>query len=411
MSIGTKLFEVAKRVGGDTAQLRECFLEAVGAGNIKPGDISLKDLAVSFMGDGWANTLQRHANGERFMESTAAIGASGFGVISGQLMVDQVRQGYDLASMSVDKLCDAVSVSNGNLGPQIEPGLGDVLISDDVQMEQEDAPFVQFNGRYVTAPPPISKRVRAAITMEMVFSDKTGQAMEKCQSVGKMMSVWRAERIYKCIYGIINNYKEGFTQSATPTAYNTYITAAGAGPWANKLTNFSLADWTSIDTLEQLFANMVDPFTGKRIQIKPSALLLSRKLKYTGKRIMSATEVRAGNIASSPGNQTLAPSPLDEDYPIMTDNIANDVLKKAGVTASVVANAAQADSLCVLADFKKAFGWRYVPEIGPGVKVTDLPISGEMMSQHIVQVAMAEVYGEAYVKDPRYAVLAYDNSL
>jgi muconolactone delta-isomerase len=247
--------------------------------------------------------------------------------------------------------------------------------------------------------------------MEMIFSDKTGQARERCQSVGKMLAVWRAEQIYKVVYGIVNPYKEGFTQSATPTSYSTYITSAGAGPWANKLTNFSLVDWTSIDTLEQLFAGMVDPFTGKRIQITPTAFLVPRKLLYTAKRIFNATETRSGATGSAPANQTLAPSPLNEDYPVMYDNIANAVLKGAGVTAGTVANATQADSLCVLADFKKAFGWRYVPSIGPGVKVTDLPISGEKMSQNIVQEVLAQVYGVAYVRDPRYAVQGYDNTL
>jgi hypothetical protein len=412
MRYGQKLKEVAIQVGGNRNELREFYLESVAAGKIDTSRVSIRELAQSFMGDNWKDVLTSYANGgERFMESTAAIGASGFAVISGQLMVDQILEGYKIANTVIDRLYSPDPITNGNLGTQIEPGLGDVLLGDDTQAEMEAAPYVQFNGRYIQVPAPISKRNRAALTMEMIFSDKTGQATDKCKSVGKMMGVWQAEQIYKCIYGITNPYKEAFTQSSSGTAYNTYITSAGAGPWANKLTNFSLTDWTSIDTLEQLFAGMTDPFTGKRIQVTPNAILVSRANKYTAKRILSATQVRAGNITSGTGNQTLSESPLDVEYPVEVDNIANAVLKSDGVTASVVANAAQADSLVVLADFKKAFGWRYVPEIGPGVKVTDLPISGEKMSQHIVMECMAELFGTAYVRDPRYAVLAYNNSL
>lgn len=407
---GQVLSEVANKVNGDTAKLREFYTESVAAGKINREEVSLRELAQSFMGDGWAETLKSYAtNGQHFMESGAAIGASGFAVISGQLMVDQVLEGYNLASRTVDDLVSTDPITNGNLSTQIVPGLGNVVIPKKNQQEMEAPPYVQANGRYVTMPAPVKSGAVAALTMEMLFSDKTRQANNMANSVGEMLGLQRAEEIYRVVYGIVNSYREGFTQAATGTAYNTYLTAGAY--WTNKLTDFTLTDWTSIDTLEQLFANMVDPFTGKRIQVNPTHLLVPRKLLYTAKRIFSATETRTGDITTGAGNQMLAKSPLEKDYKVVYDNNATAILKSEGAAAGVFTDAPEADSVVILGDFKKAFTWRYVPEIGPGVKVMDLPLSGEKMSRNIALEVFAQYFGVPAVQDPRYVVQALNAAL
>jgi hypothetical protein len=159
-----------------------------------------------------------------------------------------------------------------------------------------------------------------------------------------------------------------------------------------------LTDWTTINSLEQLFVNMVDPITGYPILVEPKQMLVMPALKYQARSIVNATEVRRANpgyATSGAPIQNISENPLDRDYQIMTSPHAFKALTDSGVSAS------NANTRCYLGDFKKAFVWR---EAKPLTIVEAPPLNPLEFNQDIALAVKASWMGVAGVRDPRYVV-------
>lgn len=390
MGLGNRLKKLTESYGINKASK---FLgEAIRDNKISRHAISLRNLAESFMGDNWAENLQRHNSGMRVTEASEATGASAFTAITGQLLVNEIKDKFELAKLIGDELCDTIPVTNGNLKEQKVPWLSNV--TDSVEKVEEGMPYPQttFSPNYIEYPAIEKIGKICSVTMEAIYSDLTGQILDSAGSVGTYCGMAREERILKMVLGITNAHKWN------GSSYNTYLTS---GAWINKIETFTLTDWTSINSMEQLFAQMVDPNTGKNILVEPKQLLVMPAQKYRAKKVFSATSVKSGNFATSGNPEHIeGPNPLDNDYQVMTSPHARRLLIESGVSASL------ADSYVLLGDFKKTFIWR---EAKP-LTVVEAPANNPReFEQDIALAVKASLMGVAAVRDPRFVVLGYND--
>lgn len=398
--IGLRLKEAVGNHGLPTAI--DILRDAMKEKRLQREDISLLEMAGSFMGENWEEKLDRHYGMMRgggvyehyLRESADAVDASGFAAIGGQLLIDVVRERYKLATYKSDKMITRVPVGN-NLGTYIEPWLSDVLDEGAVVNQLQPYPFTQFTHQTVTYPAPVKKGRILAITMEMLKADKTGQAFEAAESLGKRMGLQVHKDRLRVFLGITNNH------TFNGTALSTYLTT---GSWINKVTDFALTNWTSINRIEQLWAQMVDPVTGEVIDVDPSSAiwLTMSAARYTAKRILNATEVRSGDITTGTGDQTVSMNPLDGEYSLVSDKHARKLLiAEGGLTA------AQADTVNVFGDFKRAFVER---EVFPLTTDQAAPNNIWEFTRDIALAVRGRVFNVQGVRDPRYVIYAYNAS-
>jgi hypothetical protein len=387
MAIEHKLKQVCESSG--VAATVNTLNEAIAEKKVRPEEFSLRRMAEAFIGHNWGDVLQRNIS-KTVYESSEAVSASLFTAITGQLLVNEIKEKYQLASLIGDQLATTIPVTNGNLGTQKVPYLSDVRDLGEKLEEGEPYPQTSFAGQYITYPG-IEKHGRiCAVTMEAIFSDLTSQILDSARSVGTMLAVTREYKILQVVLGVVNNH------SWNGNSLNTYLTS---GSWVNTLGSFSLTDWTSMNTLEQLFVNMVDPVTGYPIMVEPKQVLVMPALRYTAKNILNATEVRQtapGYATSGEPKQTVSANPLDQNYQILSSPHALKALVDSGVTA------ANANKRVYLGDFKKAFVWR---EAKP-LTVVEAPANNPLeFNQDIALAIKAGWMGVAGVRDPRYVVL------
>jgi hypothetical protein len=399
-NLGKKLKAFGKQNG--VLKTKTYLAESIAKGDISLRNVSLRGLAEGIIGDDWAEKMQRFNGPDRvFMEASEAVDASNFAAITGQILITTVQEKYKLANMIGDELVQTIPAGQ-NLSSELIPWLSDISPSPDVVQPGMPYSQTQFSGNYVRIPA-IEKVGRiCAITAEMIYSDKTSQALSSAESVGTYCGLVREERILNTVLGLTGSYVYGTAVGAESTL-NTYSTTAQAGMtfgFVNKVASYALSNWSSINTLEQLFYNMKDPNTGKPIQVfEPGAMsiLVMPFQKYTASRILNPqTVTKNGPFATSGDVEQLeSPNPLDTNYKILTSANARNLLVTSGVSAGT------ADKYVFLGNFKKAFVWR---EAKP-LEVVQAPANNwAEFNQDITVAIKASWWGSCGVMDPRYVV-------
>ena len=398
-SLGKKLKEFGQQNG--LSKTKAFFSESISKGDIAVNRISLRGLAEGIMGDDWAEQLNRFNGPDRtFMEATEAVDASNFAAITGQILITTVHEKYKLASFIGDQLVSSIPAGQ-NLSTELIPWLSDISPSPEVVQPGMPYPQTQFSGNYIRLPA-IEKVGRiCAITAEMIYSDKTSQALASAESVGTYCGLVREERILNTVLGLTGNYIYG-TAAGTETPLNTYSATAQAGMtygFVNRISSYALSNFASINTLEQLFYQMKDPNTGKPIDIfgPGMQMLVMPFQKYTAARILNpATTTKNGAYATTGDvEQMESPNPLDNNYGVLTSAHARNLLVTSGIAAST------ADKYVYLGNFKKAFVWR---EAKP-MEVVQAPANNwAEFNQDIAVAIKASWWGAAGVMDPRYVV-------
>lgn len=394
--IGLKLREVMKgrpaREGAKVAT--EVLREGLKSGKIAKEDISLREMAQSLIGDDWETHLRESAM--RLRESMDAVDSSGFSTITGQLLVDEIKDKYKLATYVTDQMFRTIKVSNGNLGTHIVPYLTDTLDDPGIVQQGQTYPQTSFQGQYITLAAPEKYGRICSVTFEAIFSDLTKQILDSAGSVGRRVGLWVEKKRLRVAFGLDNNHIWNGT---------SYSTFQASSPWVNKLTDFSLTNWTSVQRLELLFAAMLDPVLNEPIDIEGAQMLVMPKLKYTAKRILNATEVRSGDITTGDGHQVVSDNPLDGSYTLLASKHARRQLLTYG--SGTYTTEPIADSAVLFGDFKRAFYWR---EVFPMQTFSAPPQNPAEFNQDIVLQAKANVFGVAGVAEPRAVVLAYNSS-
>jgi len=374
-------------------QTQTALSEAISEKKISPDRISIRRLAEAFLGENWHENLRRYTTGQRLLEgaSSEAVDGSAFTAITGQLLVNEIKDKYQLQSIITDKLATTIPVVNGNLGEQKVPYLSDVVLDPakgNIVEEGMQYPQTTFTGQFITYRPIQKVGKICAVTAEAIYADLTTQILDSARSVGTYISLVKMYDILKIMLGLENPYKFNGVN------YNSYQTT---GPWINKITGFSLTDWSSVNQLLTLSYNMQDPVTQQPIEIVPTTMFVMPNQVMQAKVILNATSVSKGAFSPTNVNQIRGDSanPLD-DYALLTSQYAYKLLIDSGLTAT------QANSYTFLGDPKSAF---VVRSAKPLTVVEAPPLNPLDFHQDIVLSVKASEWFSANVRDPRYMFL------
>jgi hypothetical protein len=354
--------------------------EALAERHLAPEEFSLRDLAEALVPEGreWLRALDPRRGGTVVREAGDGVDVTAFANITGQLIYSKVMEGMRSEEFIGTRLVDSVST---RLDGEKIPGVG--ALSDKAQVVEPGMPYpsVGFGEDWIETPSTTKRGFIVPVTREAIFFDRTNLVLRNAATVGEALGLNKEKRILDVIIGAVNNFKwKG-------TSYNTYQTST---PWINVKTGNALVDWTDIDAVEQVFANMTDPNTGEPILIGGSTLLVAPELRATALRLVSATEVRTGDITSGAGTQTIAANHLTS-YRVETSRLLKARLAAAGI----------ATSTWYTGDFRRAFAYM---ENWP-ITVTQAPQNSEAeFSQDIVLRFKASERGAAAVLEPRAVV-------
>jgi hypothetical protein len=361
--------------------------EALSEQKIRASDFSIRDLAEALVPDGreWVRSLDpRSANGLSLREAADGVDISAFSNVTGQLIYSAILEAYNQESFVVSKLISTIPTRFD--GEKI-PGVTRPADLIDGIRPGMPYPNLGFGEDYIETPSTTKRGFIVPVTKEAVFFDRTNLIISRAAEVGEILGLNKEKRVLDVVLGVANNYKwKG-------TSYNTYQTAS---PWVNKLSGNELVDWTSVDKVEQLFADIVDPATGEPVLAQGNTVLVMPAYRHAANRIFNATEIRY--TATGSGTQTIAPNPIS-GYRVESSRLAYRRLIAAGVAPG------DAKKYWYVGDFKKAFAYM---ENWP-ITVVQAPRNDEAdFTQDIVLRFKVSERGAAAVINPRFVVQSYD---
>lgn len=244
------------------------------------------------------------------MENAGAVSTAAFTGIIGQIAFSTVLDPYNAEEFVFKNLIPTVPTQfSGEKIPGVTvPGADGQIVE-----EGKPYPIAGVSQNYIETPATSKRGLIIPITREAIFFDRTGQVIQHAAKVGQALGITQEEEAIDAVIDENRTTHRYNWMGAGPVA--TYQTST---PWINSKTSNGLTDWTNVNAAEQQLNNMVDPFTGKPIAIKPKHLVVAMEKLHTARRIMSATENRTGNYAVTGNpNMLVAPNTLDP-YEILT---------------------------------------------------------------------------------------------
>jgi hypothetical protein len=360
--------------------------EALTQGDLKPEDFSIRDLAEGLVPDGheWVRTMDpRNAGGVSLLEVGEAVDVTAFLNVTGQVIYSKILEAYTQEAFVVSKLVSTVPT---RLDGEKIPGIGP--IKDGVADINPGMPYphVGFGEDYIETPSTMKRGLIVAVTREAIFFDRTSLVLSRAAEVGEVLGLNKEKRLVDLAIGVTNNYKwKG-------TAYNTYYTSAGGGPWINELAGNELVDWTDVDAAEQLLADVLDPNTGEPVLVEPNTILVMPAYRHAAARVVNAAEIHY--TASGQPTTTYSRNPL-ANYRVADSRLAYRRIVASGVAADA------AKKWWFIGDFQRAFAYM---ENWP-ITVTQSPPGSEAdFNQDIVVRFKASERGAAAAINPRYVV-------
>jgi hypothetical protein len=359
--------------------------EALTAGDLKPEDFSLRELAEATLSPERVRQMDPRQGGASLLEAGDGVDVSAFSNITGQVVQSKILEAYNQEAFVLSQLVETIPT---RLDGEIIPGIG--RISDDVAEVQPGMPYqsLGFSEDYIETPQTTKRGFIVPVTKEAIFFDRTHLVLQRAAEVGEVLGLNKEKRLIDLLIGSTNNYKwKG-------AAYNTYGSGKGGastGPWANTMTE-ELVDWTDVDAAEQLFAEILDPNTGEPVLIQATTVLVMPAYRHAAHRIFNAAEIKYASTGAA--TTTVAANPLG-NYTVVESRLAYRRLMAAGH------DAAAAKKWWFIGDFRKAFAYMEnwpitVTQSGPG--------SEAEFNQDIVVRFKASERGAAAVINPRFVV-------
>lgn len=446
MSLGRKIKQWSTEHGQESAV--QYFGEAVRKKAIDPNTVSFRDLATNLVGEDWAEKMARASENPmispfmnpglyRGMESNAdAVDASTFSAITGNLLIDKVKEGYNSPGFIGDDLVEHIPVTHGNLDTIKEPWLGEIgnatslltSLTDDDEDVLEEGESVSASGflpNYIVLGRPKLRERACHLTMQMIYADRTRQANSSALSVGKRIKRNKEYRILKVLAGITNNYTFSVGGAAEATACTYIETNASTNPaylsglgWVNHKDSLPLTNWSNLNTVEQLFNQMRDPNTGEPIEVEANTIIVMPGNVHNARHILNATNLRSGPGGSTSTDNT-ANAVFDaanslKSYDLKSSKYLYKLMTTSGVVfpsqdyfnssnggTTLTVTATQAADFWWVGNFKKAFYYR---EAMPFRAVQAPPMNPREFDRNIVLSVKAGEWGVAGVQDPRYVV-------
>jgi hypothetical protein len=409
-NIGKHLAQLTKSEGH--YKVREQFAESLRTGRVTPEMVSVREMAEAYMGPNWRPKLAAF-NANRGQTSllmavkesgeNEAVDASQFADITGQLLINEIKKGYEQVDDGVDTLVHTSPIVNGNLSTQRTPWLSSLI--NDAQTIQPGMPYPKnnFGEQFIDEIGPEKFGSALLITMEAIYSDLTNQMMDASRKLGERIKLNKSERILRVMLGLVRNHKWNGTN------YVTYGLSTDSLPWINAVSGLQIRNWEHINTLDQLFWNMTDPVSGKPINIRPEFLLVMPPVYRTHERIRTATDVRSGLLDGTGTNnvntQTYAPSPIKaSDYSLHKSQLAYNILQTSTANGGAGLTAANAQEVALYGK-REAVAWRQAEAF----TTVQAPAGNWLeFNQDIALAVKGREWGAASVCDPRYIVLSYN---
>jgi hypothetical protein len=357
--------------------------EALGAGDLRAEDFSLRELAEAAVGPEWVKQLDpRSGGGVRVLEAGDGVDVTAFSNIVGQLIYSTILGAYTQEAFVVSKLVDTIPT---RLDGEKIPGIGRIVDETAEVRPGMPYPSVGLSEDYIETPSTTKRGFIVPVTREAIFFDRTHLVLQRAAEVGEILGLNKEKRLLDLVIGAEQNYK----WKGTP--YATYFAAADHGPWVNEFDE-ELLDWTDVDAAEQLLADVLDPNTGEPVLVQGTTVLVTPAYRHAAQRVFKATEI----LYHSPDERTAtnAPNPL-AGYQVVESRLAYRRIVAAGQQPTA------AKKWWFLGDFKKAFAYM---ENWP-ITVTQSPVNSEAdFNQDIVVRYKASERGAAVVLNPRYIV-------
>ena len=237
----------------------------------------------------------RFSEDTRLEEAAGAVTTSHFQNISGQIAYSATLQAYETEATPFSDLITEVQATY----LEGEKMAGVTELGDEIVIRPETEPYALAGPgeNWVFTPPILDRGVIVPVTWEAVFSDRTGQLLDRCRDVGKWMKINKEKRAIDAV----------IDENTTAHRYNwrnsgqiaTYGDNSGSHTWDNLVSSNALVDHTDIDAVMQAFNGLVDPFTGEPIAIEPRHIVAVNALEMTVKRVLNSTIVRT-NIGGYP---------------------------------------------------------------------------------------------------------------
>ncbi|MBI3837673.1 MAG: hypothetical protein HY288_07040 [Planctomycetia bacterium] len=357
--------------------------EAIGQGQVRAEDFSIRDLAEGLVPDGheWVRTMDPRSGGSvNLLEAGDGVDVTAFLNITSQFIYTKIMEAYTQEAFVVSKLVDTVPT---RLDGEKIPGIARLEAQADGIAPGMPYPNLGFGEDYIETPSTTKRGFIVPVTKEAIFFDRTHLVLSRASEVGELLGLNKEKRLLDLVIGATNNYKW------LGTSYNTYQTAA---PWVNVKTGNELVDWTNVDAAEQLFNDILDPNTGEPVLLQANTVLVMPAYRHAAHRVLNALEIRFNPSATA--TTTLAANPLG-NYRVEESGLAYRRIVASGQAP------ADAKKWWFLGDFKKAFAYM---ENWPITVTQSAQNSDAEFSQDIVVRFKASERGAAAVLNPRYVV-------
>lgn len=275
--------------------------EAVEAGHLRATDFSLNGLFQALVTNHQGTIVGHDVLEEccdprgpqkRLAESASAVDTSHFANVSQLLVVREAMAAYQAEDFIFSAMIRTMPSRKQN-----ERLAGTSELGDQAQIVAEGKAFptAGITEDWVDLPQMLKRGFIVPITKEAIYFDETSQVLQRASDLGRSFGINKEKRAIDCVID------ENTTAHRYRWRNSTYATYQTSTPWINSKTSNALVDWTDIDAVEQLFANMTDPNTGEPISVMANTLIVHPSLEAVAMRVMDALGI-AYHSAGYPTN-------------------------------------------------------------------------------------------------------------
>jgi len=383
------------------------------SGRLRAGDFSLKEIALSFCGRQWYERLNPMMTSRYgmmpIMEAGEGVDVSAFSNITGQIFYNRILEGWKNATLVADRIFDRFPTT---LDGEKMPWLSHVIQEGQPIHPGMPYPEANFGERYVTTPSTTKYGLIVSVTKEMIFFDRTGQALRAAGETGFKLGYNKEKRCLVVFLGMLNSY------NLNGTTFNTYLTGPQSPPsYANAQSGTPLVDYSSVQAALTLASQILDPDTlnpldnieMKDLFVMPARLLHARALVGATEFWGTYPAFNSSPAATQPyGNlQMHSPTPLGR-MELMTSNIAYQLMVNGSIYAPAFTplTSTQVNDRWWIGDFKRSFAYM---ENWPITVVQAPNQSIKEFEQDIVLRYKASERGTPAIIDPRYTFALYNS--
>ena len=301
------------------------FRAAIDEKAIKTPKMELGELFAECYGDDTyyrvkSGREQHHEAVRRFQEADGGVTTAAFQNISGQIVYATVLEKDQSPDFVVAKMIpeERAIITDG------EKIAGITEIGNKSALRKEGDPYTEMGvgEDWIQTPYVPDRGGIVSVTWEAVFNDRTGQLLDRCGDVG-YWAIGYPEEV-AAIDCLIDENVTNHRYNWRGTVIASYGDNSGSHTWDNLAATNGLVDWNNLNTAEQVFNGLTNPYTGTPIMIEPKHLIVYKGLEQTARRILSATEIRVtspGYATTGNPTQTNMANPYNNKYTVVTSQL------------------------------------------------------------------------------------------